>query len=82
MSTVPVEAKPTVLHQYGSSFLLDVVNSVQQAERAQAHPRDELKGYLSSPLEQTNNVLHYWGVSGSYYPFPTIHLCSSITPHS
>jgi hypothetical protein len=46
---------------------MDVVNSVQQAERARAHPRDELKGYLSSPLENTDNVLHYWGVSATSF---------------
>ncbi|KAJ6615772.1 hypothetical protein B0H10DRAFT_1915667 [Mycena sp. CBHHK59/15] len=44
MSTAPVEAKPAPLARYGSSFLMDAVNSVQQAERARAHPREELKG--------------------------------------
>ncbi|KAF7333887.1 hypothetical protein MSAN_02401300 [Mycena sanguinolenta] len=65
-SSVPVQAKPASLRRYGSSFLMDVVNSVQQAERARAHPRDELKGYLSSPLENTDNVLHYWGHNTAY----------------
>ncbi|KAJ7847896.1 hypothetical protein B0H14DRAFT_3453430 [Mycena olivaceomarginata] len=39
MPAVPVQPKPAPLHRYGSSFLLDAVNSVQQAERARADPR-------------------------------------------
>ncbi|KAF7372957.1 hypothetical protein MSAN_00502900 [Mycena sanguinolenta] len=77
MSSVPVQAKPASLRRYGSSFLMDVVNSVQQAERARAHPRDELKGYLSSPLENTDNVLHYWG--GSAIPAERAFSSGSLT---
>lgn len=57
--------QPAPLHRYGSSFLLDAVNSAQRAQRADAQPRDELKDYLASPLENTDNILHYWGVSST-----------------
>ncbi|KAJ7940066.1 hypothetical protein B0H13DRAFT_2300130 [Mycena leptocephala] len=60
-SPAPSTAQPTPLHRYGSAFLLDVVHSVQEVERARAQLRDKLTGYLSSPLEETDNVLHYWG---------------------
>jgi hypothetical protein len=54
------------LHRYGSSFLLDAVQSVKQTERAKAHPRDELKAYISSPLEEVDDVLRHWGVSDCF----------------
>ena len=34
--------------RYGSSFLLEVVQSFQQEEKAAGSPRDELKPYLKS----------------------------------
>ncbi|KAJ6620907.1 hypothetical protein B0H10DRAFT_1038184 [Mycena sp. CBHHK59/15] len=45
--------------RYGSSFLLDAVKSAQKSQQVAAHPRDELKNYLSAPLESTSNVLHW-----------------------
>ncbi|KAJ7089469.1 hypothetical protein C8R44DRAFT_751475 [Mycena epipterygia] len=59
-----IEPEPAVesTRRYGSSYLADTVNSIQRLERATAHPRDELKGYPSSPVEQTDNVLHWWGI--------------------
>ncbi|KAJ6454163.1 hypothetical protein C8R45DRAFT_1192136 [Mycena sanguinolenta] len=65
---VPVTApttEPAPLRRYGSSYLLDAVNSLQQDDWAKADPRDELKGYLSAPVEKTDNVLFWWGVRGS-----------------
>ncbi|KAJ7938684.1 hypothetical protein B0H13DRAFT_2301311 [Mycena leptocephala] len=61
VTTTVSAVEPPSLKQHGSSFLMDAVNSVQHAECAKAHPRDELKGYLSSPLEQPDNMLHWWG---------------------
>ncbi|KAJ7062997.1 hypothetical protein B0H15DRAFT_993923 [Mycena belliarum] len=62
----PAAVVAPALHHYGSSFLLDTVASVKAAERAEAQPRDELTGSLSSPLEQTDTVLHYWGHNTSF----------------
>jgi hypothetical protein len=50
----PTVVQSPSLQRYGSSFLMEAVNLAQQEERARAQPRDELKGYLSSPLEVTN----------------------------
>ncbi|KAJ7123028.1 hypothetical protein C8R44DRAFT_876216 [Mycena epipterygia] len=44
-----------------SSYLLDAVNSLQQDDWAKTDLRDELKGYLSVPVEKTDNVLFWWG---------------------
>lgn len=49
-------------HRYGGSFLLDAVQSFQQEEKASGSPRDELKQYLESGPEPTDNVVHWWGV--------------------
>lgn len=50
------------MRRYGSSYLIDAINSLQQDEWARADPRDELKGYLSAPPEKTDQVLQWWGV--------------------
>jgi hypothetical protein len=38
------------------------VRSRQEAERVGLGPRDELKRYLDSPLEEVNDVVGWWGV--------------------
>jgi len=48
--------------QYGSSFLLEAVQSFQQEKNVTANPRDELKLYLKSDVESTDNVITWWGV--------------------
>ena len=50
------------LYRYGGSFLLDAVQSFQQEERALRSPRDELRMYLESGIEQTTDVIRWWGV--------------------
>ena len=39
------------------------VRSRQEADRATSVPRDELKCYLKSPLEEVDDVVAWWGVS-------------------
>jgi len=39
------------------------VRSRQEAERVSLGPRDEVKRYLDSPLEEVNEVVAWWGVS-------------------
>jgi hypothetical protein len=45
------------------------VRSRQEAERVSSGPRDELKRYLESPLEEVNNVVAWWGVSTYIYHY-------------
>jgi hypothetical protein len=49
--------------QYGYSWMRASVRSRQEAERVGSGPRDELKRYLDSPLEEVNGVVAWWGVS-------------------
>jgi hypothetical protein len=51
------------LPRYGSSFLLDAVQTFRREEVASGSPRDELKQYLESGAESTDNVIAWWGVS-------------------
>ena len=60
VQTAASEATP--IRRYGSSYLMDAVNSLQQDDWARVDPREELKGYLAAPVEKTDNVLHRWGV--------------------
>ena len=50
--------------QYGYSWMRAAVRSRQDAERTNSEPRDELRRYTESPLEDVNNVVAWWGVSG------------------
>jgi hypothetical protein len=47
---------------YGGSFLLEAVQSFQQEQKAARSPRDELKLYLESGVELTEDVITWWGV--------------------
>ena len=49
-------------HRYGGSFLFEAIQSLQQEEKATGSPCDELKMYLESGIEQTLDVIGYWGV--------------------
>jgi hypothetical protein len=54
---------------YGSSYLSDAVQSFCEEEKAAGSPRDELKLYLESGPETTDNVLAWWGhQANSKYP--------------
>lgn len=55
---VPISSTP----RYGSSFLLEAVQSFQQEEKAAGSPHDELKLYLKSGVESTDDVIAWWGV--------------------
>jgi hypothetical protein len=49
--------------QYGYTWMRAAVKLRQDADRAKRRPREELRAYLSSPLEDTENVVLWWGVS-------------------
>ncbi|KAJ6595485.1 hypothetical protein B0H10DRAFT_2232796 [Mycena sp. CBHHK59/15] len=63
MSTAPVEAKPAPLARYGSSFLMDAVNSVQQAEQEASRrgvevPEDHEDDWKNNSEEDEDNGLY------------------------
>ena len=49
--------------QYGYRWMRAAVRSRQDTERTSSEPRDKLKRYIESPLEDVNNVVAWWGVS-------------------
>ncbi|KAF8810842.1 hypothetical protein BYT27DRAFT_7209063 [Phlegmacium glaucopus] len=58
--------------QYGYSWMRASVRSHQEAEHFSSGPRDELKRYLDSPLEEVDGVVAWWGVTSLLpisYPF-------------
>ncbi|KAF8810839.1 hypothetical protein BYT27DRAFT_7039238, partial [Phlegmacium glaucopus] len=54
--------------QYGYSWMRASVHSRQEAERFSSGPRDELKRYLDSPLEEVDGVVAWWGHHSFQYP--------------
>ncbi|KAG2746077.1 hypothetical protein P692DRAFT_20741060, partial [Suillus brevipes Sb2] len=71
--TISVSADPNTEQvpaghgQYGRSWVLAAVQARQVSDRVQAKPRAELTAYFQSPLEQTEDVVGWWGVSFSYH---------------
>jgi len=68
--TEPAVVAPSSLaHQgsYGHSWMRDAVKSRVASDTASRRPRQELKDYLASPLEDIKNVVAWWGVSKSGY---------------
>ena len=49
--------------QYGRSWVLAAVQARLASDRTKLNPRAELTAYLGSPLEQTDDVVCWWGVS-------------------
>jgi hypothetical protein len=43
------------------------VQARQTADRAKTGPHDELKMYITTPLEHVENVVSWWGVSHFAY---------------
>ncbi|KAG6864101.1 hypothetical protein C0991_012481, partial [Blastosporella zonata] len=56
-----VQARLSAEWRYGSSFLLESVQSFQNVEKASGSLRDELKQYLKSGVERADNIVKWWG---------------------
>ena len=59
-----IQVAITGRNQYGYSWMQAAVQARQAADRKKANPREELSMYLSAPLEQVQDVVGWWGVSG------------------
>ncbi|KAG2035645.1 hypothetical protein BDR03DRAFT_1012331 [Suillus americanus] len=56
-----MEQEPVGHGQYGRSWVLAAVQAHQVSDCVQAKPRAELTAYFQSPLEQTEDVVGWWG---------------------
>ena len=65
---------------YGQAWMRASMKSRQQADQATRSPRDELQMYLSSPLEEVDDVIAWWGVSPSYSTMSICHSTYFIVP--
>jgi len=48
---------------YGYSWMMRAVGERKAADRSRAGARDELDTYLKAPIEETRDVVAWWGVS-------------------
>jgi hypothetical protein len=48
--------------QYGNSRMRKTLLTRQARDRSTGNPREELRMYLESPLENVENVVAWWGV--------------------
>jgi hypothetical protein len=77
MSRTMDAAVPTKVLQgvrYGQSWMRDAVTARQAADNRTHDPLQELSSYLTSPLEETDNIVAWWGVRFSLY----YHILSSL----
>jgi hypothetical protein len=64
-ATVPTKVSQGV--RYGESWMRDAVIARQASDNRMRDPLQELSSYLTSPLEETDNIVAWWGVSYSLY---------------
>jgi len=53
--------------------MLAAVKEHQESDRARQSPRTELQDYLKGPLEITDDVVGWWGVSLMFRPLDRYH---------
>jgi hypothetical protein len=61
--------------QYGAAWMRAAVKARHDADHAKSGPREELKLYLSSPLEHVENVVLWWGVRDHHVVVEWSDLC-------
>ncbi|KAG1895696.1 uncharacterized protein F5891DRAFT_1193860 [Suillus fuscotomentosus] len=59
VTTAMSTTKPS--NQYGESWMRDAIMARQAADHHAYNPHQELSAYLTSPLEETDNVVAWWG---------------------
>jgi hypothetical protein len=52
--------------------MLSAINARRQNDLASQHPREELKRYLESPLENVTDVVGFWGVCCTFHSYPSL----------
>ncbi|KAG2056758.1 hypothetical protein BDR06DRAFT_969779 [Suillus hirtellus] len=70
MSCTMDAAVPTKVLQgvrYGQSWMRDAVTAHQAADNHMHDLLQELSSYLTSPLEETDNIVAWWGICFSFY---------------
>jgi len=61
--------------QYGTNWMRKTLQARQARERMSTNPREELRLYLESPLEDADNIVACWGVSLFYVSFCAVLMC-------
>ena len=49
--------------QYGDTWMREAIRAQQATDHTTRDPRQELSAYLTSPLENTTDIVAWWGVS-------------------
>jgi hypothetical protein len=52
--------------QYGYTWMRAAVKAHQDVDHAKTGPREELKFYLSTPLEQVDDIVSLWGIRSCF----------------
>ncbi|KAG1843079.1 ribonuclease H-like domain-containing protein [Suillus tomentosus] len=60
--------RPSLENQYGDAWMREAIKARQAADQLAHNPRQELTVYLSSPLEEANDVVAWWGLHSLEFP--------------
>jgi hypothetical protein len=87
--SAPPTRAASVRKHYGDDWMCEAIRTRKTSDHLTHNPRQELNMYLSSPLEETDDIVAWWGVSLFFYLFfsllnllnsftrcNTLHLCA------
>jgi hypothetical protein len=61
--------RPSHENRYGGAWMREAIKARQAADQLAHNPRQELAMYLSSPLEEADDIVAWWGVSNVFDSF-------------
>ncbi|KAG1800074.1 uncharacterized protein BJ212DRAFT_1488077 [Suillus subaureus] len=65
----PLPTRPSHKNQYGDDWMHKAIKTCQEMDYLTHNPQQELNMYLSLPLEETDDIVAWWGVGREGYYF-------------
>jgi hAT family C-terminal dimerisation region len=60
--------RPSLENRYSNAWMRKAIKAHQAADQLACNPHQELTVYLSSPLEEANDVVAWWGLHSLQFP--------------
>lgn len=66
--SAPPTRAASVCKHYGDDWMREAIRMRKTSDHLTHNPRQELNMYLSSPLEETDDIVAWWGLHSLQYP--------------
>ncbi|KAG1805105.1 uncharacterized protein HD556DRAFT_1437268 [Suillus plorans] len=66
--SAPPTRAASVRKHYGDDWMCEAIRTRKTSDHLTHNPRQELNMYLSSPLEETDDIVAWWGLHSLQYP--------------